>query len=180
VFVGLLFAVLLMVLGVAAGRRHLRLLRQVRIDEPYLPEVDQRYFRKQGQRRFIAALLLVVVGVMIGAYYVSGMDARMDEIGNRTQQGLPPADEAQAEAEKEFARFVGIYWIAVILLLGVVVCVAVIDFWATRVYWMARYREIKTDHETKLRRDLAVYRTQKLNSRAKGLKPPSDDTTPGS
>jgi hypothetical protein len=50
------------------------------------------------------------------------------------------------------------------------------DFWATRVYWMARYREMKADHETKLRRDLAVYRQQQLNNRAKGLNDHKDDT----
>ena len=51
------------------------------------------------------------------------------------------------------------------------------DFWATRMYWMARYREIKADHETKLQRDLAVFRQQKLNDR-EGLKKPDDDTPP--
>ena len=75
-------------------------------------------------------------------------------------------------------QWAGAYWIGVLLLLGAVVWMAVLDFWATRVYWLARYREIKTDHDTKLRRDLAVYRQQKLNDRAKGLKPPTDDTTP--
>ena len=70
------------------------------------------------------------------------------------------------------------YWIAVILLLGVVVTVAVIDFIATRKYWMARYKEIKADHEAKLQRDLAVFRQQKLNDRAKGLRKPNDDDTP--
>jgi len=63
-------------------------------------------------------------------------------------------------------------------LVFVAVCLAVFDFWATRKYWMARYKELKTDHELKLQRDLAVYRQQKLNARAPGLKPPSaaDDT----
>ena len=67
-----------------------------------------------------------------------------------------------------------------ILLLGVVVCIALVDFMATRKYWMARYKEIKADHETKLQRDLAVFRQQKLNDRAKGLKKPDgeNDTPP--
>ena len=82
------------------------------------------------------------------------------------------------QANKEFTRLVGFYWIGVILLLGVVVAVAVIDFIATRKYWMARYKEIKADHETKLQRDLAVFRQQKLNDRARGLQKPGDDTPP--
>jgi hypothetical protein len=51
-----------------------------------------------------------------------------------------------------------------------------VDFVATRKYWMARYREIKAEHEAKLQRDLAVFRQQKLNDRAKGLKKPDEDT----
>jgi hypothetical protein len=38
---------------------------------------------------------------------------------------------------------------------------------------MARYKELKADHETKLQRDLAVFRQQKLNERVPGLKPPA-------
>jgi hypothetical protein len=41
---------------------------------------------------------------------------------------------------------------------------------------MARYREMKADHDAKLQRDLAVYRQQQLNNRAKGLK--NKDDTP--
>jgi len=103
---------------------------------------------------------------MIAYWFVSGMDARMDAI--------PDGDKT--DADWEFTRQVGFYWITVILLLGVVVTVAVIDFIATRKYWMARYKEIKADHEAKLQRDLAVFRQQKLNDRARGLRKPDDDT----
>lgn len=172
--VGLIIAALLVVLGSGAASRQLRTLRRVQY-EPFMPEVDQRYYRGQGRRRLAASGLLVVIGLMITFYYVSGMDARMDELGetreNRAE--VPPSED-----DKNFARMVAVYWIGVILLLGVVVGIAVVDFWATRVYWMARYREIKNDHDTKLQRDLAVYRQQKLNDRVKGLKKPNDDTDP--
>ncbi|MBA4188306.1 MAG: hypothetical protein C0467_09900 [Planctomycetaceae bacterium] len=169
--VGLIIAALLVVLGTGAGSRQLRTMRRVQA-EPFMPDVDRKYFRGQGRRRLAASGLLVVIGLMIAFYYLSGMDARMDELGEKRAEGPP------AEADKEFARLVGVYWIVVILLLGAVVTVAMIDFWATRVYWLARYREIKNDHNTKLQRDLAVYRQQKLNDRVKGLKKPTDDTTP--
>ncbi|MCE9560993.1 MAG: hypothetical protein K8U57_02955 [Planctomycetes bacterium] len=169
--VGLIIAALLVVLGTGAGSRQLRTLRRVH-DEPFMPDVDRRYFRGQGRRRLVASGLLVVIGLLIAFYYVSGMDARMDELGENRPERQPSEDD------KNFARMVAVYWIGVILLVGVVLLVAVIDFWATRVYWMARYREIKTDHDTKLQRDLAVYRQQKLNDRVKGLKKPTDDTTP--
>lgn len=168
--VGLLFAVFLGLLGVGAGLRQFVTLARIRT-QPFMANEDHRYFRAQARRRLLASGLLIVIGAMIANWYLSGMDARMDQIGDRRA-------DAPAEADKEFTRLVGLYWISVILLVGVVICVAVIDFIATRKYWMARYKEIKTDHETKLQRDLAVYRQQKLNDRARGLKKPDDDTPP--
>ena len=176
--VGLIFAALLVLLGVGAGLQQFNTLARVR-SLPYMPDEDRRYFRSQARRRLLASALLLTIGTMIGIYFLSGMDARMDAIPERNKPGgQPAADDPQAESDKEFTKLVGIYWIAVILLLGLVVCVAVVDFWATRTYWMARYKEIKEEHETKLQRDLAVYRQQKLNDRAKGLKKPDDDTPP--
>jgi hypothetical protein len=170
VILGLFFCVLLVVLGLATGSRQFATLRRLRA-EPYTPDIDKVYFRGQVRRRLTAAVLLVVIGGMIGVYYLSGMDARLDAIEPKAEGGPPPSEE-----EKDFARFVVGYWIVVLVMLGVVGCVAVMDFWATRVYWMGRYREMKTDHETKLQRDLAVYRQQKLNDRARGLKKSDDDT----
>jgi len=165
VVVGLIFATLLVVLGTGAGLRQLVTLARVR-SQPYMADEDRLYFRGQARRRMLASGLLVVIGVMIAFHYLSGMDARLNAI--------PEGDKS--DADKEFTRQVGYYWIAVILLLGVVVFVAVLDFIATRKYWMARYKEIKADHEAKLQRDLAVLRQQKLNERAKGLKKPDEDT----
>ena len=92
------------------------------------------------------------------------------------QRRQAPADDPQAQDDKQFTKLVAYYWISIILILAVVVGIAVFDVWATRKYWMVRYREIKAEHEAKLQRDLAVYRQQKLNERVKGLKKPDDDT----
>ena len=169
--VGYLVAAFLILLGLGAGARQLVTLARVRI-QPYMAEEDRNYYRGQARRRMLASGLLVVIGAMIAYWFVSGMDAQMDEIGAKQQEG-PPAEE-----DKEFTRQSGMYWIAVILLLGVVVTVAVIDFISTRKYWMARYKEIKADHESKLQRDLAVFRQQKLNDRARGLRKSDDETPP--
>jgi hypothetical protein len=176
--VGLIFAGLLVLLGLGAGLRQFAMLARVRA-QPYMADEDRRYFRGQARRRMFASALLVVIGGMIAFYYLSGMDARMDAIPERNKpDGQAAQDDPQAEADKEFTRQVGIYWIVVVLLLGVVVCVAMVDFIATRKYYMARYKEMKEDYETKLQRDLAVLRQQKLNDRVKGLKKPDDDTPP--
>lgn len=171
VAVGLIFAAVLVALGVGAGWRQFATRRRLR-EEVYMPDVDQRYFRGQVRRRLCASGLLVVIGAMIGVYYLAGWDARMDEVGAKGE-GNPPTED-----DKDFARFIGGYWIVVILLLGAVVLVAILDFWATRVYWLARYREIKSDHDAKLQRDLAVFRQRKLNERVPGLGKRVDDDTP--
>lgn len=153
--------------------RQSRALRELAI-EPFLADEDRTYRRAQAARRIITSGLLVVIGGMIGFYYLSGMDARMDAIPERKK----PEGELnpQAEEDKQFTKLVGFYWIGVMGLVFVAVCFAVHDFWVTRKYWMARYKELKADHEAKLQRDLAVFRQQKLNERVPGLKPPADDT----
>lgn len=178
--VGILLATGLILAGALTALRQRRALR-VLADEPFVADEDRRYRRGQAVRRMVTSGLLVVIGGLIGGYYLSGMDARMDAIPDRNKLGAPPQEgepDPRAEADKQFTKFVGFYWIGVLGLVFVAVCLAVVDFWATRKYWMARYKELKADHETKLQRDLAVYRQQKLNERAPGLKRPSvsDDT----
>ncbi len=176
--VGLLLAVALVLVGAATAARQRRALRELAA-EPFLADEDRRYRRRQGVRRAATSGLLVVIGGLIGGYFVSGMDARMDAIPDRPKAAPQPGAELdpQAEADLRFTVDVAYYWTAVMGLVFVAVCLAVTDFWATRKYWMARYKELKADHEVKLQRDLAVYRQQKLNARVPGLKPPdpSDD-----
>lgn len=172
----MLLALFVLVLGLGAGYRQVFTLKRLR-SEPFMAAEDRSYFRSQATRRLIISALLLVVSGMIVGYYVSGMDQRMDAIPERNRAaGEPPPDDPQAKADKEFTKLVGFYWIAIILILGFVVFVAVLDVWATRKYWMARYKEMKADHEAKLQRDLAVYRQQKLNDRARGLRNPEEGT----
>jgi hypothetical protein len=183
VVAGLLFAGFLIVLGLGTAIRQWRTVSRF-YEERFLPEGDRVYLRGQVRRRLILGVVLVAVGGMIAGYYLSGMDAEMDRIGEKKKaeraaqaEGQPPAEDAKPEPtpeERQFAKMVGWYWIGVLLLVGVVGCLAVLDFWATRVYWMARYREMKAEHEAKLQRDLAVYRQQRLNDRMKGKRKPDD------
>jgi hypothetical protein len=177
--VGLILATGLILVGALTALRQRRALRAM-ADEPFLADEDRRYRRGQAVRRMMTSGLLVVVGGLIGGYYLSGMDARMDAIPARNKVGAPPQEgepDPQAEADKQFTKMVGFYWIGVMGLVFAAVCLAVLDFWFTRKYWMARYKELKADHEAKLQRDLAVFRQQKLNERVPGLKPPAADDT---
>ncbi|MDB5313293.1 MAG: hypothetical protein JWO38_7495 [Gemmataceae bacterium] len=181
--VGLILALLLVALGAGTAHRQSLARRRLR-EERFLPSDERAYLRGQVIRRTLVAVVLAAIGGMIGWYYLSGMDDRMNEIADR-RKGINPADEPGRpadpnpadQADKDFAKYVGVYWIGVLGLVFVVACLAVFDFWATRRYWMAQYKLIKADHETKLQRDLAVYRQAKDNDRLGRLrgKKPGDD-----
>lgn len=172
--VGLFLAAGLVFAGAFTAFRQRRALRAL-AEEEFLADEDRRYRHGQARRRMLTSGLLVIIGALIGNYYLSGMDARMDAIPERGNIAPP---EGQPESDKQFTRLVGFYWIGVLGLVFIAVCLAVLDFWATRKYWMARYKELKADHEAKLQRDLAVYRQQKLNERVPGLKPPTQTDDP--
>jgi uncharacterized membrane protein YgcG len=175
VVVGLLLAVCLVVFGVGTAARQRRTIERLR-EEKYLPSDDRAYLRGQVRRRLATSVLLVILGGMIGGAFLSGMEDRATEIGEQRQKGANPADDPgrpadprqPTEEERQFVRFWGGYWIAISILVFVVVCLAIVDFWATRRYWMAQYRLMKEDHQAKLQRDLAVYRQAKDNERLGG------------
>jgi hypothetical protein len=162
-----------MALGLGTALRQLRTRRRL-AEERFLPSDERKYLSGQVRRRVVVGVVLVGIGGMIAGYYLSGMDGRMDEIMAKGK----PADGDVDPADKQFAKMVGFYWIGVLGLVFIIAVCAVLDFWATRTYWMAQYRLIKQDHETKLRRDLAVYRQAKDNDRMHGRgRSSSDDET---
>lgn len=181
--VGLILAAGLVVLGVGAAARQARTARRLR-DDRFLPSDERAYLRGQVRRRLATSAVLVLLGGMIAGAFLSGMEDRATEIGNRRAAGgddpPPEPDPAAAAEDARFVKFWGGFWIAVLVLVFVAVCLAVFDFWATRKYWMAQYRILKSEHEAKLRRDLAVYRQAKDNARMNrlggGRRPGPDDT----
>jgi len=164
VVAGLSLALVLVALGLGTLLRQRRTVRRLR-GERFLPSDDRAYLRGQVRRRVLTSAAVILLGGMIGGYYLSGMDARMDAIPERRRNDAPPDP-----ADKEFTQFVAAYWIGVLALVFAAGCLAVFDFWATRRYWMAQYRLIKTDHEAKLQQDLAVYRQAKDNDRMHRLR----------
>jgi hypothetical protein len=172
VAVGILLAIVLMVLGAGTAYRQLHTQRRLR-EERYLPSDERDYLRGQMRRRIAVGTVLFAIGGMIAGYYLSGMDARLDQIPERHRNFVPEDDAGRpAEvdpADKQFAKLILYYWIGIVALVFVIACIAIVDFWATRRYWMAQYRIIKEEHEAKLRRDLAVHRQAKDNDRMSGL-----------
>lgn len=170
VAVGLVLAAALVLLGAGTALRQRRTAARLR-DERFLPSDERGYLRGQVRRRTATGVVLVLIGGMIGGYYLSGMDARMDAIGEKKRLQVPIPDD-EDRADKDFAKVVAGYVAGILGLLFVAGCFAVFDFWETRKYWMIQYRLLKADHEAKLQRDLAVHRQAKENDRMNRLRGP--------
>jgi len=174
-FVGLSLAASLIAFGVVTALRQRRTRERLRT-EKFLPSDERAYLRGQVRRRIFTSVLVAIIGAMIGWSYLSGTEARATEIAERSRER--PAAEPPNDDERNFVKGYGYFWLVVLVMLFLAVSCAIFDFWATRCYWMAQYRIIKSEHEAKLQRDLAVYRRTKENDRLPGLGPvkPDDET----
>ena len=164
--VALVLAAGLILLGSATGYIQVRGLRALAARK-HVPSDEHAYFRNRYRRRLLTGAVLVALGGLIGGTYLSGMERRADQLGEPRQQAdADPADKPKmTDAEKRFLRFWTGYWAVVLVLVFVLVGLAVVDALATRRYWLTLYRQIKDDHQAKLRRDLAVYRQHKEQTR---------------
>lgn len=142
--------------------RGLRGLRDLRARQ-HVPSDEFRYFRNRHRRRLLAAGIMFAAGVLIVAAYLSGMEAKADALANPAADVPRDADGKRilTDDDRDFARAWGFYWLGVIVLVMALIIVAVVDVWAGRRYWHGVYRQLKDDHDVRLRRDLEVYRQQK-------------------
>ena len=149
---------LLAAIALVSLRYQVRNWRRLRNES--LASDDRRYLRGQAQRRTINAVLLLILAGMLAGAYLSGAQQELNRIA-----GL---DERTAE-EKDFAKSWAIYWIVFLVVLFFVIVVAAADYTAISLYGRQQLRRIRNEQRTLLERDLAVYRQQKLNDRAKRL-----------
>jgi len=145
-------------------RYQLRTWRRLRAES--FASDDRRYLRGVCQRRTVNGVLLLVLAGMLAGAYLSGGQQELNRIA-----GLPlenPPGERTPE-DDAFVKSWAIYWIVVLVLLFFVIVIAVADYTATSLYARQQLRRIRNEQRTLLERDLAVYRQQKLNDRAKRL-----------
>jgi hypothetical protein len=165
----LFVAVPIALLGVASGLLQVRGMRRLKA-RTHVPSDERTYLRGRHRRRLLAAGVMVVIGGLIAGAYLSGMEQRADALGE--PDPAAPRDEAGKRVippeDRQFVRAWGVYWIVVIVLAFALIGIAVVDAWAARRYWMGVYRQLKEDHDTKLRRDIAVYKQQVEQQRGTG------------
>jgi hypothetical protein len=138
----------------------------------HVPSDEYAYFRGRYRRRLLTGAILVSIGALIGGAYLSGMERAADRLGEERPPAADPdtPKPPMTDAEKQFVRFWGVYWILVLILVFALVSLATIDAVATRRYWLSQYRILRDDHTAKLRRDLAVYKQAREQARAGRLR----------
>lgn len=162
----LLVAVPLVLLGLVSAGFQLRGMQLLKARQ-HVPSDEFAYLRNRHRRRLLAGGIIAAAGVLIAGAYLSGMEGKADALAQPDPNAPRDADgkRLMTDDEKAVFRVWGGYWAVVISLAFVLLGVAVIDAWATRRYWLGVYRQMKDEHDTQLRRDLAVYRASKEQGR---------------
>lgn len=126
---------------------------------PHVPSDEFAYLRGRHRRRLLTGVLLIVIGGHIAGAYLSGLEGFVDGLAApRPAAGPKPP---LGEAEKQVVRVWGVFWIWVVLQAFALIGLAVVDALATRRFWLTQYRQIREEHDAKLRRDLAVHQHAK-------------------
>jgi hypothetical protein len=126
---------------------------------------DRRYLRNLAIRRITGCLCLVGIAVLIGAAFVSGLEARVQEISD--QRGALPEGPKPALNEEQGAavRLYAAYAVSLLLLLLGVVFLAAVDVWAIRRYGIRHYRRIQGDRRAMMERQLRQLRIERGRQR---------------
>lgn len=148
------------------GRQQFNTLTWLRT-RPELSETDRLYFRRQSYRRLVGCMLLVAIGILIAAFFVSGLDEWTTKMGQIIdEKGVEVAKlDPEVQRMKNVFRW---YIIVLMLLLLALVIVAGIDYWAIRKYGNRHLDQIKSDRRAMIEQELAELRRAKGNRNGRG------------
>jgi hypothetical protein len=126
---------------------------------------EGRYRYKQSRRRLLgSALMLVLAGQL--AWDMLFLRQRAHEQGERAEARAEarergePGQQPTLE-ERSFARFYSAFWIVFLLVLLGIVTLAVVDFWATRIFAVRAHRQLRADRREMIDRQIARLRQEK-------------------
>jgi hypothetical protein len=151
-------------IAVVSLRYQARNWRRLRTES--LASDDRRYLRGVARRRTVNAVLLLMLAGMLAGAYLSGGQQELNRIAGLQQQD-PPGE--RTPEDDRFVKSWAVYWIVFLVLLFFVIVIAGADYTATSLYARQQFKRIRNEQRTLLERDLAVYRQQKLNDRARRL-----------
>jgi hypothetical protein len=155
----LLFAIPMILAGLFSAWQQTRGLREL-YARKFVPSDEYAYLRGKHRRRFLVGILLVVIGAMLGGAFVSGMEAAADRMAAKQPTDGDGKPREMTPEQKNFVRGYGLYWGTVIILLFSLITLAMMDGWSSRRYWLGVYRQLRDDHNTQMRRDIAILKAQ--------------------
>jgi heme A synthase len=143
------------------GRQQIQTLRRLR-DANDIPPDDIHYLRRQARFRIVGCVLLVVLGAQVAGAYVFGLEARVRDLGEQIDSQRRAGVEVQLnEDQQRLRQFYGIYWIAALIVLLVIVFLAAYDIWAIRRYGRRHRQKIDAERRAMLEGQVLRFRSQR-------------------
>jgi hypothetical protein len=155
---GLLVVLLVAVAGYFLGR-HVQVLRDLRRYPP--PPDEARHLRRQGYLRLVTSALLLLLGFLLATaqlYLESPAQQLADE---RAAQEAAGEKADFTDAQRDFGRLYGGFWIGFLLILMVIVFLAAADLWATRRHALNEHRRIQADRRAMLEQQISRMRNER-------------------
>lgn len=159
----LVFGVLLLALLVGLTGfftwRQVRTLRRLR-DAAEMPPEERGYLRGQVWRRLFGSLLMAILaGLFAGALFLEGP---AQELAEQRAAAADTGEEAVWSGEqRDFARFLGGYWIVLLLFLLALLITAAADLLATRRFALRQMHRLQADRRAMIARQAARLRRER-------------------
>jgi len=160
--VALFLSVILAGIAVFSLRYQFRTWRRLRTES--LASDDRRYLRGVFQRRTLNSVLMLILAGLLAGAYLSGGQQEFNRIATLKQQD---PEARHTPEDEQFVKSMAIYWIIILGLLFFIIVIAIADYSAIFLYGRQQLRRIQGEQRTLLERDLALYRQQQLNDRAR-------------
>ncbi|HLW63897.1 MAG TPA: hypothetical protein VKS79_01175 [Gemmataceae bacterium] len=141
--------------------KSVRILRRTTPQFEMLPP-ERHFLRKQAWRRLINSGLTLLLAGLMAIPFLSQMQNQAEQLGEeRVQMRKEGRSEPMTPEQKQFARFYAGYWIATLIVLGLILLLAAVDVFATRRFAFTQMRQIQADRRAMIQRQLERWRQER-------------------
>jgi uncharacterized membrane protein YjgN (DUF898 family) len=162
--VELIYAILIVVvlLGLAGyfAYRQWQTLRSL-ARRPDLPPDDRRFQKAQALRRLVSSGLMVLLAAMLVGTYLIGQEHHALELGQRQALAADDGHRTPSDTDRRFLTQYGTFWMAMVLILFLLVCLAALDVLSIRRFARQQFRQIRADRRAMIDREVAELRRQR-------------------
>jgi hypothetical protein len=126
-----------------------------------IPEEEERRLRRQTYRRLVCSSLLLILGFLLATALLF-LEGPAQQLADE-RDALTAAGQKMelTEAQRDFARLWGGFWVVFLILLMTVVFLAGFDLWATRRHALREQRKIQADRRAMLEQQISRLRHER-------------------